>query len=83
MEANILKEKLTGEDFEENFEGEVFGPLRDPVTFRQVNLDPQADTVVRPTGADFNPATLHDWPEHEPARRAAARGWAQSCSSAI
>jgi hypothetical protein len=30
---------------------------------------------VWPTGADFDPATLHDWPEHESAFKAAAKHW--------
>jgi hypothetical protein len=34
--------------------------------------------VVWPTGADFDPATLHDWPEHEAAFRAAAQRWNSS-----
>jgi len=29
--------------------------------FRQVRLDPEVHTVVWPNGADFDPATLHDW----------------------
>jgi pimeloyl-ACP methyl ester carboxylesterase len=26
-------------------------------------------TLVRPNGADFDPATLHDWPEHADSAR--------------
>ncbi len=55
--------------------GELFGPLSDPVVFAQVRLDPEAHTLVWPSGADFDPATLHDWPEHEAAFRAAAARW--------
>jgi hypothetical protein len=58
--------------------GELFGPLRDPALFAQVRLDPEIHTVVWPNGADFDPATLHDWPEHEAAFRAAARRWETS-----
>ena len=65
-------------DFEPILEGELYGPLRDPVLFAQVALDPEIHTVVWPCGADFDPATLHDWPEHEPAFRAAARRWGQA-----
>jgi hypothetical protein len=64
-------------DFESILEGELFGPLRDPAVFAQVSLDPDAQTVVWPSGADFDPASLHDWPEHETAFRAAAQGWRQ------
>lgn len=62
-------------DFEPILAGELFGPLRDPQLFAQVRLDPEVHTIVWPTGADFDPATLHDWPEHEPAFSAAAKRW--------
>jgi hypothetical protein len=62
-------------DFEPVLEGELFGPLRDPRQFAQVKLDPEVHTLVWPTGADFDPATLHDWPQHEAAFRAAAQRW--------
>ena len=65
-------------DFDSILAGELFGPLRDPELFGQVTLDPEVRTVVWPTGADFDPATLHDWPEHEPSFRAAAQRWAQN-----
>lgn len=58
--------------------GELYGPLRDPACFAQVRLDPEVHTVVWPTGADFDPATLHDWPKHESTFRAAAQRWNQS-----
>ena len=48
-------------NFEPVLTGELFGPLRDPETFGQVRLDPEINTIVWPTGADFDPATLHDW----------------------
>jgi len=44
-------------------EGELYGPLRDPELFQRVEVDPEVHTVVWPNGADFDPATLHDWPE--------------------
>ena len=62
-------------DFEPVLEGELFGPLRDPRVFAQVKLDPEVHTLVWPSGADFDPATLHDWPEHEAAFRAEAQRW--------
>jgi hypothetical protein len=43
--------------------GPLFGPLRDPDVFGRVALDPMAHTLVWPNGADFDPETLHDWPE--------------------
>ena len=62
-------------NFEPILAGELFGPLRDPKLFGEVKLDPEVHTIVWPNGADFDPATPHDWPEHEPAFRAAARRW--------
>jgi|ERR1051326_1077633 hypothetical protein len=50
-------------DFEPDLSGELFGPLRDLNLFNQVNIDPEAHTLVWPNGSDFDPATLHDWPE--------------------
>ena len=49
--------------------GELNEPLLDPEFFARVRLDPEVHTLVWPKGADFDPATLHDWPEHEPAWR--------------
>ena len=62
-------------DFEPVLHGELFGPLRDPVVFSQVQVDREVHTLVWPSGADFDPATLHDWPEHEADFRAAAERW--------
>ena len=58
-------------------EGELFAPLRDPALFRQVRLDEEVHTIVWPNGADFDPATLHDWPDFEHEWVARARGWAK------
>ncbi len=62
-------------DFEPVLVGEFFGPLRDPKVFSQVRLDPEVHTLVWPNGADFDPATLHDWPEYEQALAAGASRW--------
>ena len=69
-------------DFEPILEGELYGPLRDSAVFAQVTLDPEIHTIVWPSGADFDPATLHDWPEHEAAFRAAALRWSRSSTLA-
>ena len=45
--------------------GPIFGPLIDPIMFRQVQLNPDTGTIEWPNGADFNPTILHDWPEYE------------------
>jgi hypothetical protein len=55
--------------------GELFGPLRELNLFNQVFLDPEVHTLVWPNGADFDPATLHDWPEHVAALTKQARQW--------
>ena len=65
-------------DFRPILEGELYGPLRDLVRFNSVALDREVHTLVWPNGADFDPATLHDWPEHEAAMVTLARRWAAS-----
>ena len=61
-------------DFKPVLHGALFRPLRDLAMFNQVQLDGEAGTLVWPNGADFDPATLHDWPQvrDELASRAAA-----------
>ena len=65
-------------DFESILAGELYGPLRDLALFRQVRIDPEVHTLVWPNGADFDPATLHDWPEHAEAFARKAQEWAKS-----
>lgn len=55
--------------------GELYGPLLDLQLFNQVPVDSEVKTLVWPNGADFDPATLHDWPEHKEAFAARAREW--------
>jgi hypothetical protein len=62
-------------DFRPLLSGELFGPLRDPFVFDKVQIDPEAHTLVWPTGADLDPATLHDWPDRAAALTALARRW--------
>ena len=62
-------------DFRPVLAGELFGPLRDVELFNRVKIDPEAHTLVWPNGADFDPATLHDWPKHEQAFIEMARRW--------
>jgi hypothetical protein len=62
-------------DFRPVLAGELYGPLRDLSLFAQVRIDPEVHTLVWPNGADFDPATLHDWPERADALRACAEGW--------
>ena len=61
--------------FEPILRGELFGPLRDPVLFDQVQIDPEVHTLVWPNGADFDPATLYDWPRQGPLMAKMAQGW--------
>lgn len=63
-------------DFEPILAGELYGPLRDLQLFNQVRIDSDAQTLVWPNGADFDPATLHDWPKYERAFRDLAQRWA-------
>ena len=62
-------------DFQPVLAGELFGPLRDLTVFNQVRIDPEVSTLVWPNGADFDPATLHDWPTHAKALAARAKQW--------
>jgi hypothetical protein len=57
--------------------GELYGPLLDPQLFNHVVVDPEVKTLVWPNGADFDPATLHDWPTYQEAFAARAREWAR------
>ena len=63
-------------DFRPILEGDLYGPLRDLGRFNAVTVDREARTLVWPNGADFDPAILHDWPDHEAGMRALARRWA-------
>jgi hypothetical protein len=62
-------------DFRPILAGELYGPLRDLEIFNHVRVDPEVGTLVWPNGADFDPATLHDWPLCEQAFRELAGRW--------
>jgi hypothetical protein len=62
-------------DFRDVLAGGIYGPLKDIELFERVRIDPEVHTIVWPNGADFDPATLHDWPEHEAVWRAKAAQW--------
>ncbi len=62
-------------DFEPVLFGQLFHPLRDLELFNQVQIDPDVQTLVWPNGAGFDPATLHDWPQHAGELAARARSW--------
>ncbi|MBL7094110.1 DUF2442 domain-containing protein [candidate division KSB1 bacterium] len=48
-------------NFKPILKGTIYGPLNDLALFNQVQIDPEVHTLVWPNGADFDPATLHDW----------------------
>jgi hypothetical protein len=60
--------------------GALFGPLRDLTLFNAVALDPEAGTLTWPNGADFDPATLHEWPIVCAELAARAQSWTESGS---
>jgi hypothetical protein len=60
--------------------GELYGPLRDPGLFAKVRVDEEVHTLVWPNGADFDPATLHDWSEHVEALAERARRWERAAA---
>jgi hypothetical protein len=62
-------------NFEPILAGELYRPLRDLSVFNQVRIDSEVHTLVWPNGADFDPATLHDWPTHASALIARAKQW--------
>jgi hypothetical protein len=64
-------------DFSPILQGELFGPLRDLRLFEQVMLDDEVHTLVWPNGADFDPATLHDWPSQSGEAASAVEHWRQ------
>lgn len=51
-------------DFLPVIAGPIYGPLLDQNLFAKVRIDPEIHTLVWPNGADFDPETLHDWPDN-------------------
>lgn len=62
-------------NFQPILAGNFYGPLRDLQLFNQVRLDQEVHTLVWPNGADFDPATLHDWPLVQEALVQRAKTW--------
>lgn len=67
-------------DFQPVLAGELYGPLQDLSLFNQFEIDPEVHTLVWPNGADFDPATLHDWPEHVEKLSARTQQWSPALS---
>lgn len=64
-------------DFWPMLRGELYGPLRDRALFERVRLDVEIGTLVWPNGADFDPATLHDWDKVGEAMIRMAQSWSE------
>jgi len=62
-------------DFRSVLKGQIYGPLQNPSLFEQVSIDPEADTLVWPNGADFDPAILYNWPQCGPELTVLAQNW--------
>ncbi|MGH8547214.1 MAG: DUF2442 domain-containing protein [Methylococcales bacterium] len=62
-------------NFQPVLAGELYRPLRDLSLFNQAKIDPEVQTLVWPNGADFDPATLHDWPRCVQELSARAKRW--------
>jgi hypothetical protein len=62
-------------DFRPVLAGRLFGPLKNLEIFNQVRIDPEVHTLVWPNGADFDPATLHDWSNYVADLAARATEW--------
>ena len=65
-------------NFQPILTGELFGALSELSLFNQVQIDPEVHTLVWPNGADFDPATLHDWQAHSADLVARAKQWTMS-----
>ena len=62
-------------NFQPVLAAELHSPLRDLALFNRVKIDAEVHTLVWPNGADFDPATLHDWPDYVDALTSRARRW--------
>jgi len=62
-------------DFRPVLCGPIFGTLIDTSRFSEVKIDPETHTLVWPNGADFDPETLHDWPDIAEDFYAMAHSW--------
>jgi hypothetical protein len=58
--------------------GELYSMLRDLQLFDQARVDPEVHTLVWPNGADFDPATLHDWSANKAVFIERAQSWLPS-----
>jgi hypothetical protein len=70
-------------NFQSILAGHYFGPLRDQKLFEQVDIDPEVHTLVWPNGADFDPLTLHNWPEYVDELIALTKSWKERESASV
>lgn len=63
--------------------GKLYGALRDLSLFDQVKIDPEVHTLVWPNGADFDPATLHDWDENFQYMEQLVNKWEQQPTESV
>lgn len=68
-------------DFEPVLSGPLFGPLANLKLFNQVQLDSEVKTLVWPNGADFDPETLHNWPDYVEALTNRVHEWQAGSAS--
>jgi len=62
--------------------GSRIGPY-DPEVFGRVRLDTEVHTLVWPNGADFDPATLHEWPAVADELATRAKSWTTPIDSSL
>jgi hypothetical protein len=67
-------------DFKPVLHGTLYGPLQELATFNAVRLDTEVGTLVWPNDADFDPATLHDWPDVIAELETRAQAWAAAAN---
>ena len=70
-------------DFQPVLKGIMYGPLNELTLFNKVKIDPEVHTLVWPNGADFDPATLHDWQEKRDDFKQLSNKWTANSSTAI
>jgi len=68
-------------DFQPVLVGPLLGSLAELEMFNHVQLDPEAKTLVWPNGADFDPETLHNWPDYEVALAHRIQKWTHAEAS--
>ena len=70
LDVKVIKESIVRLEFDDGtvkivdvkplLTGPVFKQLNDPAFFAKVSIDPIAQTVVWPNGADFAPEALYE-----------------------